>query len=325
MSIEKLLIKKAKDNPKRIIFPEADFSDRIIEAGIKIARAKIADVIFVGDEASLSLKIGQRDLSKIKIYNPQKCDIYDSLLKHLLLKRKDKGLKEKEAKELLLDPIYFATVLTDLGYADGMIAGAEVSSAKTLKPALQVIKGKDGLVSSYFLFVGKNMVTDDCFMMGDCALVENPTAEQEAKIASLMLAECKRYDIAMPRFAFLSYSTNGSAKSDAVDKVARACELFKEQNKGVYAIGEVQLDASIKERVAKVKMGDVNGFKPANVFVMPNIDAGNICYKAVQYFGGLEAIGPITMGFNKPVNDLSRGCTVKDIIMLTAITVLQCD
>lgn len=325
MNIEKLLIFSARQKQKTIIFPEASFSDRIVKAGIKIAKMGLAKVVFVGDESSLSLQIKKKHLNKVEILNPKTYERIDELALYVYEKRKHKGMTEDEAKNLVLDPIYFATTLTALGVVDGMICGAEVPTANTLRPALQIIETKEGLCSSYFLFLGKNKVTDRVFMMGDCGVVENPTYEQQTAIAELMLEENKKFNLFEPRFAFLSYSTLGSAFSDSTDKVAKAYELFASRNPQVKAVGEVQFDASVNKRVASVKMPGRDMSKPSNIFVMPNIDAGNICYKAIQYFGSIKAIGPITMGLNKPVNDLSRGCTIKDIVLLTAITVIQCD
>lgn len=324
MNVIKYLINKAKSNKKTIIFPESGFSERIVTAGKIIAKKGIANVVFVGDESALSLRIKDKDLKNIAIYNPKTCNFLDSLVEIVVEKRKHKGVTQEDAKKLLEDPIYFAVTLVEAGYADGMVCGAEVSTANTLRPALQIIKSKEGIVSSYFLFVGKNNVTDSTFMMGDCAVIENPTFEEQTAIAELMLEENKNLGLFDPRFAFLSYSTKGSAKSENITKVQEAYKLFKKRNPNVYVVGEVQLDASIKESVAKTKMPNEKFMGPANMFVMPNIEAGNIGYKLVQYFGGIQAIGPITMGFNKPVNDLSRGCTVDDIILVTAITSLQC-
>lgn len=323
MNVKNFLIKRAKQNKKTIVFPEAGFSERIVTAGKIIAKKEIANVVFVGDESSLSLRIKDKDLKNITIYNPKTCSFFEELVKRVLEKRKHKGITEEQARDLLLDPIYFATTLTDCGYADGMVCGAEVSTAETLRPALQIIKSKEGLVSSYFLFVGKNRVTNSTFMMGDCAVIENPTFEQQTAIAELMLEENKKLNLFEPRFAFLSYSTCGSAESESIEKVQEAYKLFKERNPNIQAVGEVQFDASVVEAVAKTKIPNQKFMGPANMFVMPNIESGNIGYKMVQYFANLQAIGPITMGFNKPVNDLSRGCTVNDIILVTAITAIQ--
>ena len=322
MDITNLLIERAKANKKTIIFPEACFSERVLEAGKIISKHGIANVAFVGDEYELKQKLHG---CGIQIFDPKTCCFMDKLVNIVVQKRKHKGVTEAQAKELLQDPIYFAVTLVEAGYANGMVCGAEVSTAKTLRPALQIIKSKQGIVSSYFLFVGENKVTDSTFMMGDSAVVENPSANELAQIANLMLEENKKLNLFNPRFAFLSYSTMGSAKSENITKVQEAYKLFTEQNPEVYAVGEVQFDASIKQSVAKTKMPNQNWNGPANIFVMPNIEAGNIGYKLVQYFGGLQAIGPITMGFNKPVNDLSRGCTVEDIVLVTAITSIQCN
>ena len=324
MDINNVLINRAKKLKKTIVFPEADFSVRVLEAGIKIAKNDIAKVIFIGDCNSLKTKLAKLECD-IKIIDPNSCDFVDTLVAKVVEMRKHKGVTEDDAKKLLKDPIYFAVTLIACGYADGMVCGAEVPTASTLRPALQIIKSKSGLVSSYFLFVGENRVTDSTFMMADCAVVENPTSIEEAEIANLMLEENKKLNLFQPRFAFLSYSTLGSAKSDSITKVQDAYKMFKEKNPNVLAVGEVQFDASVVESVAKTKIKNQEFMGPANMFVVPNIDTGNICYKAIQYFGGLQAIGPITMGFNKPVNDLSRGCTVEDIILVTAITSIQCD
>lgn len=324
MNLEQYLINKAKQKNKKIVFPEAEFSPRIIEAVKIIASQKIANVVLVGNVEKIQTLLGQK-FDNVEIIDPTNCEKGEQIANHIFEKRKAKGMTLQEAKVLSVDPIYFANAFVDLGFADGIVCGAEVSTAKTLKPALQIIKSKTGLVASYFLFSGKNHVTDDTFMMGDCAVVEYPNDEELFKIAELMLKENQKFGLFDPRFAFLSYSTLGSAKSESTQKVQSACNKFKEKYPNIPAVGEVQFDASIKESVAKTKMPTEKFLGAANMFVMPNIDAGNICYKAVQYFGGLKAIGPITLGFNKPVNDLSRGCVKEEIVLTCAITAIQCE
>ncbi len=323
VDIEKELIQRAKVLNKTIVFPEADFSDRIIIAVKNIIDINLAKVVLIGNKESLKEKLGAY-YQKVKVVDQTNYENFSFLANKVYLVRKEKGLSLNEAEKLLLDPIYFANAYVLCGYADGIVCGAEVATAKTLRPALQLIKSKKGLVSSYFLFVGKNSVTDNAFLMGDCGVVENPSAVQECLIAESMLNEFQMLGLKNPKIAFLSYSTLNSANSGSTQKVKDATNLFKQNNQNVDAVGEVQFDASINKDVAKVKMPNIQFLKPANIFVMPNIDAGNICYKMVQYFGNLKAIGPITMGFNKPVNDLSRGCTPDEIILLTAITCLQC-
>jgi len=325
MDITQTLIAKAKQNKKTIVFPEADFSQRVITACNQIAKEDLANVVVIGNQQSLQAKIDKQNLDKIKIVDIELFADLEKFANAFYEKRKSKGVTLEQARQMVKDPIYFANMYVDFGLADGIVCGAEVSTAQTLKPALQIIKGKQGLVSSYFLFVGENKVTDNAFLMGDCAVVENPTAQQLSLIGEYMLEEYTKLGLHDAKLAFLSYSTNGSSVGESSQKVKNAYEMFKANNKEVDAVGEVQFDASILPNVAKTKMPNHPFAKPANIFVMPNIDAGNICYKMVQYFGGLQAIGPITMGFNKPVNDLSRGCTVEDIILVTAITALQCE
>lgn len=329
VEIEKELLKRASLKKRTIVFPEAGFSERIIKATKKIVEQGIANVVLIGNEQEIKNAMGDKaigfyDSSCIKIIDPHNTPLFDELSNKIFEIRKEKGMTLQEAQSLCLDPIYFANSYVASGYADGIVCGAEVSTAKTLRPALQLIKSKSGLVSSYFLFCGKNSVTDDVFLMGDCGVIEEPTAEQECVIAENMLNEFCSIGLKNPLLAFLSYSTMGSARGQSPEKVAEAFKLFKQKHPNVEAVGEVQFDASIKKDVASVKMPNYKFTRPANIFVMPNIDAGNICYKMVQYFGGLKAIGPITSGFNKPVNDLSRGCTIDDIVLLTAITCIQC-
>lgn len=323
MKLEKYLIKKAKLNKKTIVFPEACFSERIVIAGKIIAKKNIANVIFIGDESALILRY--KNLKNITVINPKTSSLTEKFAESLFELRKNKGLTLEEAKNLVLDPFYFSTMLVYEGYADGMVGGAEVSTKTNLKPALQIIKGKNGQnVCSGFLFYGKCKLTNNQpFILGDAGLNEFPGEIELANIGKSLCDFAIDMNIE-PRVAFLSYSTNGSAESDSVIKVRNACNLFKKDN-NVLCEGEVQLDTALVKSVAKTKLDDsylTN--QSANVLVMPDINAGNITYKAIQRFSSLNAIGPIVMGLNKPVNDLSRGCTIKDIIMLTAVTALQC-
>lgn len=323
MNIKNHLIKLAQQYDKTIILPEAEFSPRIVEAGIEVARRGIANVIFVGDSQKINCGVKNKLKKSIEIIDPKSNAKLPQVINAIYEARKHKGMTVEEASKLALNPIYFANGYCLIGGADGIVCGAEVSTADTLRPALQIIKSKRGLVGSYFLFAGKNKVTADCFLMGDCSVVENPTAEQEALIAEMMLEQYNMLGMKKPCCAFLSYSTLGSADSESVRKVRRAYEIFSAHNPRVMAIGETQFDACVNDRVRAVKMPNAPVTRPANIFVMPNLDAGNIAYKITQYFGSLQAIGPITMGFNLPVNDLSRGCTVDDIVMVIAMTVIQ--
>lgn len=324
MDIKKELIEKALVKKRTIVFPEAGFSERIRQAGLKIAELGFANIVLIGSKNDIMQTISEEDISKFTVIDPKSTPLFDVLANKIYEARKEKGITIEDAKKMCLDPIYFANSYVACGYADGIVCGAEVSTATTIRSALQIIKSKAGLVSSYFLFNGQNRVTDNAFLMGDCAVVENPTAEQECLIAENLLNEFNLLGLKNPKIAFLSYSTLKSAKSESVEKVQKAYAMFKEKHPNIDAVGEVQFDSAILKNVASVKMPNYQFTKPANIFIMPNIDAGNIGYKMVQYFGGLEAIGPITTGFNKPVNDLSRGCSVEDIVLLTAITCIQC-
>lgn len=323
MNIEKYLIKNASKRNKTIVYPEADFSDRIIEGAKIVAKKKIAKVILIGDESSLALKYGK--LGGMQIVNPKTSELKTELADELYELRKNKGMTKEEALTLAEDPFYFSTLMVKKGYADGMVGGAEVSTAQNLKPALQIIKGKSGLVSSCFLFFGNNKFKSEPFFLSDAGLVESPTSEGLSEIARQTVKTA--YDLIKlePTVAFLSYSTKGSAKSESINTVRKGYELFKENNPVIPADGELQLDSALVPRVCSLKSPDSEVGGNANILIVPDINSGNILYKAIQYFGGLTALGPITQGFNKPVNDLSRGCSVKDIVLISAITVLQCE
>ncbi len=322
--IDKLL-ESAKKRQKTIVFPEASFSDRTVEA-VKILQKKgIVKVLLVGDASALSIR--NKFFEKFDIVNPVTFPDRQKLVKALYEKRKDKGMTLEQADELEKDPYYFATLLVECGYADGMIGGAEASTATTIRPALQIIKSKNKKdpVSSCFLLYGKNkFLKNEAVLLSDCAVLENPDADTLSLIASQSVASAKNFGLD-PKVAFLSYSTHGSAKGDAVNKVGEACEKFKKKNKDIVCDGELQFDAAMVPRVAQIKCEKSELAGEANVLIFPNIEAGNICYKAMQYVGGLTAIGPILQGLKKPVNDLSRGCSVDEIVVLSAITALQCE
>ena len=249
------------------------------------------------------------------------------MVKTLYEKRKKKGMTMEEADELEKDPYYFATLLVECGYADGMVAGAEAPTANTVRPALQIIKAKNkNPVSSCFLVYGDNkFLKGKALILSDCGVIEKPDSETLSAIAEASVESARAFKIGTPKVAFLSYSTKGSAKSEDVTKVREAFEIFKKKNKDVLADGELQFDASMVKSVADHKAPNSPIGGDANVLIFPDINAGNICYKTTQYIGGLNAVGPILQNLKKPVNDLSRGCNVNDIVMLSVITALQCD
>lgn len=321
----KKLIKKAKEKQKTIVFPEASFSDRTVEAVKILQKQKIAKVLLVGDASALILR--DKCFEKFDIVNPVTFSDRQKLVKALYEKRKEKGMTMEQADELEKDPYYFATLLVECGYADGMVAGAEASTATTVRPALQIIKAKNKKdpISSCFLVYGKNkFLNGKALILSDCGVLENPDSDTLSIIASQSVKSAQAFGLE-PKVAFLSYSSKGSAKSESVDKMREACEKFQKKEKDVVCDGELQFDSAMVPTVASHKAPNSPLKGDANVLIFPNIDAGNICYKAIQYIGGLTAVGPILQGLKKPVNDLSRGCSVNDIVMATVITVLQCE
>lgn len=318
----KELYKKARELKKTIVFPEAGFSDRTLEAIKYIQKKGIARPILIGDESALVLR--DKSLIDYQIINPQTFQGKDELAKRLYDKRKEKGMTMEEAEKLTLDPYYFATLLVDAGLADGMVAGAEASTANTVRPALQVIKAKKkgGIVSSCFLMFGKNkFLKDKALIIADCGVIMHPNEDELYQIACQSVETYQCLGLKDPKVAFLSFSSKGSAKDESVEVVRKAYEKFKIT--GIPCDGELQFDCAMVPRVAshKAPQSPIKG--DANILIFPDLNSGNICYKTMQYIGGLNAIGPLLQGLNKPVNDLSRGCSVEDIVTVTAVTVLQ--
>lgn len=319
----KNILKSAKEKQKTIVFPEVSFSDRTVEAVKILQKEKIVKVLLVGDASALILR--DKAFEKFDIVNPVTFPDRNKLVKTLYEKRKEKGLTLEQADSLEKDPYYFATLLVECGYADGMVAGAEASTATTVRPALQIIKAKNKKepVSSFFLVCGKNkFLQNEPLILADCGVLENPDADTLCAIASQSTKSAKMLGIE-PKVAFLSYSSKGSAKGENIDKVHVAFEKFAKKEKDVLCDGELQFDAAMVPSVAAHKAPESPLKGRANVLVFPNLEAGNICYKAIQYIGGLTAVGPVLQGLKKPVNDLSRGCSAQDIVLVAAITALQ--
>ena len=314
--------KKARKLSKSIVFPEVGFSARTIEAVKRIAKKKIAKPILIGDESALILR--DKSLSNFQIINPYTFSARDELVKRLYQKRKDKGLTLEEAQKLAMDPYYFATLLVDMGFADGMVAGAEATTARTIKPALQLIKGrkKSTAISSCFIMFGKNsLIKDECLILADCGVIMHPSSEELYQIACQSVQTYKSLGLKNPKVAFLSFSTKGSANDESIAVIKNAYEKFKKT--GVVCDGEIQFDAAMVENVAKNKCPNSPLKGNANILIFPDLNSGNICYKAMQYMGHVNAVGPILQGLKKPINDLSRGCSIDDFDTATAITVLH--
>lgn len=319
----KNLSHKAKKLNKTIVFPEAGFSERIIKCASFLNSKKIANVILIGDESALVLRY--KNLGGMTIINPKTSDITSELAKKLFEKRKDKGMSLQEAEEMALDPINFGALLVENGIADCMVAGAETSSSKILKAALKIVgaKNKNQVVSTFMLLQGKNkmMPTNKMLLLADVGLNINPSAKEIVDITTQTVETAKLFDI-KPNVALLSYSTNSSANGESAEKMKEAVKILKTQA-DFNVDGEMQLDCALCEEVRNVKFANCNLKGKANVLIFPDLQSGNIAYKAMQRFGNLQAIGPIIQNLNKPINDLSRGASVEDIIRTSLLTLLM--
>ena len=327
MSFIESIKERAKQNKKRIVLPET-MDRRVLEAAEKIIKEDIADIILIGKEEEIAENSKGLDISGAKIINPFTSDLTEELTLEFVEIRKNKGLTYDEAKKLLLeDYAYFACMLVKTGRADGVVSGACHSTANTLRPALQIIKTKPGtmLVSAFFLMVVPDCVygNNGVFVFADSGLVQNPNSEELAAIAKSSAESFELLVGSEPSVAMLSHSTKGSASHPDVDKVVNAVKIAKERYPQYKIDGELQLDAAIVPEVAATKAPDSNVAGHANVLIFPDLDAGNIGYKLVQRLAKAEAYGPVTQGIAAPVNDLSRGCNVDDIVGVVAITAVQ--
>ena len=316
------LLGKAKSNKKTIVLPEGA-EDRIIKAADYLLERDIVDLIIVGDGNAILArgeKLGLKSLSKAKFQAKDDETVLAPMVAKLCELRAKKGMTEEQARKQLTDDSYFGTMLVVMGMADGLVSGSVNSTANTVRPALQVIKTKPGtsLVSGAFLMCFKDHVA----VFADCAINLNPNAEQLAEIAIQSAETAKSFGLD-PKVGMLSYSTLGSGKGPDVDLVEEATAIVKAKSPELPVVGSVQFDAAWSPVVAaaKAKGDPVAGH--VNVFVFPDLCAGNIGYKAVQRSSGAVAVGPVLQGLKRPVNDLSRGATVQDIINTVALTAVE--
>ena len=327
-AIEKIKA-KAKVNVQHIVLPEGT-EPRTVQASAKILKEGLARVTLLGnpDEVKKVAAETGTDLSGVAIIDPavsEKSAAYAELLFEL---RKAKGMTLEQATELVTkNTLYYGAVMLKAGDADGMVAGAINSTGNVLRPALQIIKTAPGIkvVSSCFIMELPDSKWGDNGVMifGDCAVIPNPTAEELAAIAVASAATGKQLVDIDPRVAMLSFSTKGSAKHDNVTKVQEATKLAHELAPELQLDGELQADAALVESVGQLKSPGSTVAGHANVLIFPDLQAGNIGYKLVQRLGGAEAVGPIIQGLAKPVSDLSRGCSVDDIVSVVAITAVK--
>lgn len=324
----KELLEKATKLNKHVILCEGEDS-RVVEASAKIIAQNLAKITLLGNREQIIKENPTINLAGINIIDPKTSEKRAEYAKLLFELRKEKGLTREQAEELSYDNTYFGMLMLKAGDADGVVSGACHSTANILRPALQIIKTAKGvpLVSACFVMIapegGNQYCKDGAFIFGDCGLNESPNSEQLADIAYASAQTAKAIVGVEPNIAMLSFSTKGSAKHPEVQKVIDATKILKERYPYLNVDGELQFDASLVPTVAKLKAPDSLVAGTANVFIFPDLSAGNIGYKIAERLGGFQAVGPICQGFAKPVNDLSRGCKVDDIVAAVAITALQ--
>ena len=321
------IIDSAKAKKQHIVLPEGN-DERVLEAANIINEEGIAAVTILGDETQIAewFAAKQASLEGIAVINPESSDKLEEYAAAFYELRKAKGVSPEQAQETVKQANYFGMMMMQSGAADGLVSGAAHSTADTVRPALQIIKSakRGATVSSFFIMD----VNDKTFIFSDCALVENPTSEQLADIAVDSAISAMAYNIP-PKVALLSYSSYGSGNSEMVQKVSTAVELAKAKvvaeypDSGILIDGELQADSAIVPGVAQKKCPDSPLRGDARVLIFPDLNAANIGYKLVQRLANAGAYGPVLQGLNKPVNDLSRGCYVEDIVGTVALTALQ--
>ena len=319
---------KAQSDVKRIVLPEGE-EERTLKASQIIKEKSLAHVILVGNETNIkenAAKVGA-NINGIEIIDPETSPKKPAYVEGFYELRKNKGMTMEKAESMISDPLYFSTMMVKNGDADGMVSGAIHTTGDLLRPGLQIIKTAPGISTVSGAFV---MLVPDCeygqdgmLLFADCAVNPNPDAAQLAAIAISTAETAKSLCNMEPRVAMLSFSTLGSATHELVDKVVEATKIAKKLRPDLMIDGELQLDAAIVPKVGALKAPNSPVAGKANVLVFPDLQSGNIGYKLVQRFANAEAIGPVCQGFAKPINDLSRGCSVEDIVNVVTITAVQ--
>ena len=319
----------AQKYSKRIVLPEGT-EERTLKAAEVILSEGIAQLILLGkpeDILKQAEKLGLKNIEKATLIDPDshaKKEVYADLLVEL---RKSKGMTKEQALKLVVDPLYLATLMIKNGDADGEVAGAINATGDVLRPAFQIVKTEPGIsvVSGAFMLLTNKpeFGENGLLVVADCAVHPNPTAEELAEIAVVTARTARNIAKIEPRVAMLSFSTKGSAKNELVDKVVKATELAQKMAPNVMIDGELQADAALVPSVGNLKAPGSSVAGKANVLIFPSLEVGNISYKLVQRIAGIEAVGPVLQGMAAPINDLSLGCSVNDIINMVAITANQ--
>ena len=317
------LIGILKKSPKKIVFTEGEDS-RILEASSRLLASNFLHPILIGNEEKIMNAAEESgfNIRGAEIIDPEKYEKMDEMVEILCELRKKKGMTPEKARQVLSQANYFGTMLVKMGVADSLLGGATYSTADTVRPALQIIKTKPGhsIVSSCFILVRPSATGEnEVIAMGDCAINIKPSEDELVEIAG-EASKCAKIFGVDPQVAFLSYSTHGSGKGEDVDKMCNAARKAKEKYPDLPIDRELQFDAAVSPRVARTKCPDSNVAGHANTFIFPDINAGNIGYKIAQRMGNFEAYGPILLGLNAPVNDLSRGCNASEVYSMAIIT-----
>ena len=319
------LLSRARALKRAVVLPESD-DERVLKAASKVLEIDGAKIILLGKKDEILARAGSLDLSKAQFIDISTSEYFDDFASTLFELRKAKGMSKDEAKELISRPEYFGTMLVYKGIAHAMVSGAKTTTADTIRPALQFVKMKDGIstVSGAYVMVleGQSEKNERVWFFADCAITPRPDAHQLAGIALSTANTAKSFGYE-PKVAFLSYSTGDSAKGEMIDFVKEALEIAQKAAPDIAMDGPMQFDAAVDSKVAKSKMPNSKVAGQANVFIFPDLNCGNITYKAVQRSANALAIGPILQGLKKPVNDLSRGCSVDDIVNTVLISALQ--
>ena len=320
MDLFESLKQKVSGKGMRIVFPEATDA-RILNAVVRLHSEGLVVPILIGNEAEVhkAAENYRFNLDGIEILDPKDYAEFDAMVDAFVERRKGKATEE-QAREILTDVNYFGTMLVYMGKADGLVSGAAHSTADTVRPALQIIKTREGVSRTSGAFI--MLRGQERYLFADCAINPNPDAQVLSEIAVESARTAEMFDID-PKVAMLSFSTKGSASGEQADKVIEATKLAKEQNPNLAIDGELQFDAAFVSAVAQAKAPGSDVAGQAKVFVFPELQAGNIGYKIAQRLGGFEAVGPILQGLNQPISDLSRGCVEEDVYKTAIITANQ--